>query len=1074
MFIIYKSNKLDILLSKICPIIQKKPLTKIFEKEIFIHDSKILFQYLNIFIANTIGISANIVLDHPNNFILKLFQNILNKKNIKNKFTQSIIMWNIINALNKKNFFSCIKKKDNISKKFKFAYLMSKIFEQYIIYRPNWINSWEEKKNISLIDKNAIWQIELWQEIIKNIKKHDKSAYHILNLFNIFQNFHNKKKIKKNFFPSRFFIISSFSLNPFYIKIFKIISQYTNVYFLYLTPFKNNIFHLNSIQNKNISKIEKTQKNKLNNSILSLWGKYEEYYVLNIINHKNTKKINFFKKAKGNNLLSWIKNNLLKFNIINNKKIKRKCLSPTDNSISINICYSEYNEIEILYEQLLIYFNTYPDLKPSDIIVTSYSINNYISSIHSIFNSEHDKKNIPYFISKKISKKTEIILLFFNKILDLQNNRFENEEILAFLDIPEISNHFNISEKDINILYCWIEEANIRWGIDHKHKKNLFFPKDKNNTWMWGIEKLLLSYATNDTENIWNDILPCSIVNNNIRSELIGKLIIFINTLKKWQKKISNPKYLISWRSLFNDLIDDFFQSNIKTIKSVQILSKNWIEMIDEIILCKYKNKISIEILKKNFTCKIQDKNQKFLPGVVNFCHPNDVCYIPFKIICIIGANYKTIPQKNNLDSFINLLNEYPSIGDASAYEKYSHLFLQSISCAQQYFYISYIGYSIKDNRKMNPSILIDQLLNYISFNFFFIRDNNLDIENNKKQIIYYLCKNHKKQNSYKKKKIENNQNIYKKTNIQIKDKTFDNTLLKNHTSNKINLKDLIRFWKNPIRYFFNNHLKIKYVFKKTNIENTEPFSVKKLDTFEIKKNILNEIIQRRDIQKLLEYYSLSGKLPYGFFGQSFLYKIQKEMQSIANLVISYKTLSKQKKVNLTVNQFQINGILYEIQKEGLLRWQPNKINYSDRISLWIEHLIYSLQEGIGKSKIIGYRNQIWSFSVLDPKTAHNYLNQYISGYIKGSQEMILLTRSGASWFDQIYDIKNNIIKNDEKSKIKAYKRLLDTWNGNDYIQGEKEDFYIKQIIKVLNHDHIKEICQTAQRWLLPLLKNKK
>jgi len=152
MFKVYKSNSLNILLLKAYDIIQKKPLSNIFEKEIFIYDNKVLFQYLNIFLAEKVGISANFKLYHPKDFIWKLFQIILSKKELKNTFTHSIMIWKIMNILDQKNFFEYYdNKKKNKTQNFKFSFLMANIFEQYIFYRPNWINDWEKKNNQKLI-----------------------------------------------------------------------------------------------------------------------------------------------------------------------------------------------------------------------------------------------------------------------------------------------------------------------------------------------------------------------------------------------------------------------------------------------------------------------------------------------------------------------------------------------------------------------------------------------------------------------------------------------------------------------------------------------------------------------------------------------------------------------------------------------------------------------------------------------------------------------------------------------------------------------------------------------------------
>lgn len=1069
MFTIYKSNSLNTLLLKAYHIIEEKPFSNIFEKEIFIYDNKVLFQYLNIFIAEKKGISANFKFYHPNDFIWKLFKIILSKKELKNIFTHSMIIWEIIKILDNKKFFeNCSKKKDMI-KKFKFSFLMASIFKKYILYRPEWINQWEIEKNISIFDKNEQWQIKLWMEIIHNTKKINQSSDHFANLFYNIQKIIKEKKIKKKYLPKRFFIISSFSMNPSYIKIFQNISIYTDIYFLYITPFKKNIFNFTQ-DNKIYTDIKIEKKNILNDSLITLWGQYEKIYYFYILKSKKNKVINCFKKNKNKSLLSQIKNNFFNDSEFTRKK---RFLEISDHSISINICFNKKNEIEVLYEKLLIFLNENSSIKPGDIVVTSFSLDTYISSINLIFKSTDNKKTIPFFIAKKSSKTTEIMLWSFKKILNLSNSRFENEEILELLDVPEIAEKFNFSEEEIKILYHWIEETNIRWGINEKHKNYLLFPKNKQNTWFYGIEKLLLSYAMNDTEKIWNGVLSCSFINGS-RSELIGKLISFIKILEKWQKKLSKLQYLKYWRSLYSDLVSDFFQNNTKIEKSIQIIQKKWIEIIDDSLSSNYLKKISINILKKIFFYKYYDNNHEiFLPGVVNFCYPDSVCYIPFKVICMIGTDHTSIPKTNYLDNF-NLLKKYPLIGDINLYQKYSYLFVQSLSCAEKYFYISYIGYSVKDESKVHPSILVDQLLNYITLNFCFIGDQNLSYKENSKKITKYLCKKHKKQFLYETKNIEsfiqdNIKNDFKHTEKNISHKN----LLKKNTDNEINLKDLINFWKHPIRYFYNSHLKIKIRQKKQKINTTETFLVNPLNSFKIKNKLLDYIINNKNITKLYQHYLLSGKLPYHFFGEIFWIKNIKEMKLIANKVMQYRIEKEEKKINLNIEKYQIYGVLSEIQSTGLLRWKTSSIRYSDRIALWLEHLIYSILGGCGKSKIIGYKSQIWSFSSLNSHRAHSYLLEYIKGYIKGMKEPLFLTKSGASWLDQVYDERNNCIKNDYCTKIKAYKKLLYTWKGDNYTEGEQEDYYLKKTITISNKKNIKKICESAEKWLIPILKNK-
>ncbi|WP_367681847.1 exodeoxyribonuclease V subunit gamma [Buchnera aphidicola] len=801
MFFVYQSNQINILFLEMYKIIKNKPLLNIFEKEVIINENKILFQYLNFFIAKKTGISADFELIYPNVFIWKIFRQIFPELEKRNIFSKSILTWKIMKIIEKNNFIQFIKKSDKINKKFDFSFLMACLYEQYLLYRPKWINEWEKKyKKTSILDHNNIWQVQLWINIIQCTKSLKQPSHHFSNLFEKFKILIKTKKIK---FPKRIFIISSFKLNPTYMEIFKEISIYTDIYFLFITAHKKNICHTSLINKKS-----SLEKDILENSLIHLWEKHEKYYLFFFKKFKNIQFNYFFQKNKKKNLLNAIKNNFLK---INEKKTtsKKKYFLDKDNSISINVCHNKKHEIEILYHTLLKIFNENSKIKAGDIVVTSFSLENYINYINCIFKSDNKKETIPFYICKKYSNSIKKILFIFNKILNISNIRFNNEEILDLINIPDIANNFFISEEEINILYNWIEKANIRWGFHEKEKNSLFYFKKNYNSWFYGIKKLLTSYAINEKEKIWNDTLSFTTIDSS-REKLIEKLIILIKTAEKWHKKLSYPKKIASWRSLFQCFINDFFyqnkNQNKKLEKNISFIKNNWVKMIDDALISNYEKKIPISVLKKKFSHIMNNVNyKKFLPGVINFCHPSLICYIPFKIKCLLGADNKEIPKKDITNSF-NLLNKHSYIGDYNTCRESYYIFLQNFISTQELFYISYVGYSEKNNSKIYPSILIDQLLNYIKLNFYFLKN----------QYIKNILKKHKKNHLYEIKNIDTN--IVKKTKKikkEIYNQIFPMQKSELNPLMKINLKNLIQFWKNPIKYFFNIVLNVNFQIKK-------------------------------------------------------------------------------------------------------------------------------------------------------------------------------------------------------------------------------------------------------------------
>lgn len=230
-------------------------------------------------------------------------------------------------------------------------------------------------------------------------------------------------------------------------------------------------------------------------------------------------------------------------------------------------------------------------------------------------------------------------------------------------------------------------------------------------------------------------------------------------------------------------------------------------------------------------------------------------------------------------------------------------------------------------------------------------------------------------------------------------------------------------------------------------------------------------MLNKENVINTFKKIILSGVLPYGNFGLLLLEEKKKEIEEILEIIFNYRISPQKKFFDIKIEKYNIHGFLDEIQSTCLLRWKLGVINYKDRMSLWLEHLIYSILIGTGESKIIGYKKQIFSFCTLPHNVAYNYLLKYIEGYIHGMKNPLLLTKSGSNWFDKIYDKKNNCINKDNNIKREAYKILCQTWLGNKYIIGEKEDLYIQQIIFELN---IKKICKISQKWFTPILQNQK
>ncbi|QTM69159.1 hypothetical protein HIC20_01050 [Buchnera aphidicola (Hormaphis cornu)] len=69
---------------------------------------------------------------------------------------------------------------------------------------------------------------------------------------------------------------------------------------------------------------------------------------------------------------------------------------------------------------------------------------------------------------------------------------------------------------------------------------------------------------------------------------------------------------------------------------------------------------------------------------------------------------------------------------------------------------------------------------------------------------------------------------------------------------------------------------------------------------------------------------------------------------------------------------------------------------------------------------------------------------------------------------------KINTISHSCQQKKLGLKKLLQIWNGNDFIPGEKKDQYIQKIIPELSKPVINKIYKISTQWILPILIHQK
>ncbi|AUX71724.1 exodeoxyribonuclease V subunit gamma [Erwinia pyrifoliae] len=1116
MFHVYHSNQLDVLKMLACWQIENQPLRDPLRSEVVLVQSPGMAQWLQMSLAEEFKIAANIDFPLPASFIWDMFVRVLPEIPKESAFNKSSMSWKlmaILPGMLPGEAFTMLRHylsdDDDKRKLFQLASRVADLFDQYLVYRPQWLNGWEKGQLTEGLGDAQIWQAPLWAALVEYTRRLGQPEWHRANLYRRFISRLENSSTRPPNLPDRVFICGISALPPVYLQALQALGKHIEIYLLFTNPCRHywadiqDYAFLAKLQSRHrrhyqdnrpipqfrdadnaSSLFNDAGEQQLSNPLLAFWGKLgrDNLYLLADM---EPDEVFAFVDIEPINLLQTLKRDLLELEdhaVIGlleseweNSRSKR-VLNADDRSVEIHLCHSPQREVEVLQDRLLAMMADDPKLTARDIIVMVADIDAYTPFIQAVFGNAPADRAVPFAISDRRASQAHPALQAFISLLSLPDSRFTAEEVLALLEVPAVASRFAIDEEGLSLLRHWVAESGVRWGLDDDSVRELDLPATGQHTWHFGLTRMLLGYAMNSEAGDWQGILPFD-ESSGLIAELAGNLAELLMQLNRWQQWLSEPRELDSWLPLCRRMLDDFFNSDAETDAALALIEEQWQQAINYGVQAGYRQAVPLTLLRDELSSRLDQQriSQRFLAGPVNFCTLMPMRSIPFKVVCLLGMNDGVYPRTLPPLGF-DLMSQQLQKGDRSRRDDDRYLFLEALNSAQQQLYISYIARSIQDNTERYPSVLVSELVEYISQSFCLAEDSARDVDSSAEAVVKHLHHLHSRM-PFAAENFSPQAEFRSFAAEWLPAASGQGTAhppfmraLPEESETVIGFDKLVRFWRHPVRAFFSLRLGVSFQLEETGLPDAEPFSLDGLSRYQVNSLLLNSLIDGNEGDKLYTRQRAAGVLPYGAFGELFWQEQEAEMSELAAQVREQRAAAENWEISLTLGGVTLSGWLAQVQDNGLLRWRPGKLNVKDGLALWLEHLVYCAMGGSGSSLMLGREKSVWRFPPLAADAAQQQLVHYIGGYRQGMRAPLLLTASGGAWLKACFDQKTGVLQHDEATQKQARGKLLQCWQGNYQVEGEGSDPYLQRLLRRLDDDSVQEMIAQAERWLLPLL----
>ncbi|MDO6677492.1 exodeoxyribonuclease V subunit gamma [Shewanella sp. 4_MG-2023] len=860
------------------------------------------------------------------------------------------------------------------------------IFDQYLVYRPEWILAWEQHEHPLKLEENQRWQPKLWCALIEYNQHHlHASTYHRANLHqHLIAALQNPDTVIKSL-PERLFVFGISSMPPQTLQVLYHLAERIEVIMFSLSPCQHywgDIVDPKARARMALQYVDKKQlgeqweeKLEVGNPILANNGKMGRE-LLDLMLELPPEHTDFSydcyiepeQSPDSLNLLQGVQYDILQMETLGQalgpdaalyqNVANRRSLSQQDQSITLRSCHSPLREVETLHDHLLELLssnandNGKASLKPKDIVVMMPDVAAYAPYIDAVFgtsNSGLHRSNqdsgktanyyIPYAIADRGAAQESPLINSFLNLLNINQSRFGLTDIISILEVPAILRKFQLDDDALQLIRRWLDDANVRWGRDEKTRLQQGVPAFKQNSWAFGISRLIQGYAFNDESALYNDSLLVQGVEGQ-SAQILGYLLNFLEAIDEYQLQLASQCPTLERIAQLQALLEVFFDADDDEREQVQTIREALVTLSTELEDAGHQGELDVEVLKQWFNQNLNESRvgQRYLAGSVNFCTLMPMRSIPFKVVCLLGMNDGVYPRVQHPVGFDLMAHNGAIKGDRSRRLDDRYLFLEALLSAREQFYISYIGHSERDNAERIPSMLVSELTEYCQLCYFadyYFTTNNepqletsqglcesfresVEVNNADKAILRHLIQQQplqpfdaklftatqqtKLQQSYNHQwcppsiadanHLLNNARFFnrlKPLDLANDDNPFDAVADDGSAIVQLELSALLRFFRSPAQFFFNRSLKIDFNLRIQADDNDEPFNLDALERYKLQSAMIDSAVHHQlehaDIE-FINQLKASGSLPMAPFDDVLLNRYQNDIKYVIDRVL--------------------------------------------------------------------------------------------------------------------------------------------------------------------------------------------
>ena len=896
-FMVFHGNRLEDLRDLTVGLFHNKPLPPLVPETLLVQSNG-MKHWLEMALADdsAMGICAATQMELPSSFIWRMYRLVLGQAlvPVAMPFDKQALVWRLWRML--PNFaqshqveplLAYVKDDPLGRQRYQLAQQVADVFDGYQSYRADWLSDWAKGQFVlqhqgerKAMPVDQVWQAQLWQLLQQDVlqTQHPDLASQCLSRADVHSQFLRKVQqvgaVKPEALPPRIVVFGISNLPMQVVEALAALSAWSQIILMVQNPCQEYWGHDMDLM---------AQKH----SLLSSWGQQGRDYLHALERFDQpenalsvmSKQTFFVDPAQQPSPTRLQK---LQSDILNLSAMPQQpeiCVD--DGSIQMIQAHSAQREVEILHDRLWAWFDEQPSWKPNDVMVMVPDMATFASHIQAVFGRfpQHHPRHIPFSVADTTPRHLPLVQAL-EFLLNLPEARVTLSDWLSLFEVSAVQAKFQMDEDDVQTMKNWLQAAAVRWGLNPTHRQKWGVPSTLSNahqnTWAYGLQRLILGYAAGHAEGnsesnregkiegtkAWHGVLPLPQV-SGLSALKVGYLAQWLEAVSASLAQLNAEHTPAEWCFVMHGLMARFFQADNEADERMLLRLKQeltqWQSLCDQAGLSE---PLPLTVVREHWLSGLESAGlqQRFFGGGVQFSTLMPMRAIPFKGLCLLGMNDGAYPRQSTPRDF-DLMSAHWRAGDRSRREDDRYLFLEAFLSARDKLYISWQGRRSTDNQKMPPSVLVSQLRDTLKSRFFPESAAVL-------QPLQAFSAKYFQPNSEFLTYADDWENAQRHPSpSQGQFSNSGSPALDVPVFSEWSLKECLRLLKQPVEVYWRSRLGVQLKGPEEALLDDENFALNGLDRYVLGRSLL----EARDLDLQLEAAKLLGHLPMGATGQMLL-----------------------------------------------------------------------------------------------------------------------------------------------------------------------------------------------------------